>query len=41
MKLPPGVGVCEINGPLFFGASQNARASLGAREGDCCKVLVA
>ncbi len=40
MKVPPGVVVYEINGPLFFGASQNAMASLGAIKGDSFKVLV-
>jgi SulP family sulfate permease len=40
LKLPPGVVVYEINGPLFFGASQNAMASLGAIKGDSFKVLV-
>jgi anti-anti-sigma regulatory factor len=40
IKVPPGVVVYEINGPLFFGASQNAMASLGAIKGDTFKVLV-
>jgi SulP family sulfate permease len=40
IKVPPGVVVYEINGPLFFGASQNAMASLGAIKGDSFKVLV-
>jgi sulfate permease, SulP family len=40
MKAPPGVLVYEINGPLFFGASQNAMATLGAVRGDTFSVLV-
>jgi SulP family sulfate permease len=40
MQLPAGVVVYEINGPLFFGASQNAMASLAAIKGDSFKVLV-
>ena len=38
---PPGVIVYEINGPLFFGAAQNAMATLGAiRNSSSYRVLV-
>jgi SulP family sulfate permease len=40
VKAPKGVLVYEINGPLFFGASQNAMATLAAVRGDTFKVLV-
>ncbi len=40
-KVPPkGVIVYEINGPLFFGATQNAMATLGAIRGESYRVLV-
>jgi SulP family sulfate permease len=37
---PPGVIIYEINGPLFFGATQNAVATLGAIHNESFKVLV-
>ena len=37
---PPGVIIYEINGPLFFGATQNAMATLGAIHNESFKVLV-
>ena len=37
---PPGVVVYEINGPLFFGAAQNAMATLGAIRSSSFRVLV-
>jgi SulP family sulfate permease len=40
VKAPKGVLVYEINGPLFFGASQNAMATLGAVRGDSFRVLI-
>lgn len=40
IKPPKGVVVYEINGPLFFGASQNAMALLGAIKGETFEVLV-
>lgn len=40
IKPPKGVIVYEINGPLFFGASQNAMATLAALRGDTFRVLV-
>ena len=41
VKTPPkGVLLYEINGPLFFGASQNAMSTLGAIRGDSFDVLV-
>jgi SulP family sulfate permease len=41
VKPPPkGVVLYEINGPLFFGATQNAMAALGAIRGDTFQVLV-
>jgi SulP family sulfate permease len=40
IKAPKGVLVYEINGPLFFGASQNAMATLGAVRGDAFQVLI-
>lgn len=39
-KAPKGVILYEINGPLFFGASQNAMATLAAIKGDAFRVLV-
>jgi len=40
VKPPKGVVVYEINGPLFFGASQNAMALLAAIKGESFSVLV-
>lgn len=40
VDLPPGVGYYEINGPLFFGAAQNAMEALHASRGDTFNVLV-
>jgi sulfate permease, SulP family len=40
VKAPKGVLVYEINGPLFFGATQNAMATLRAVRGDTFRVLV-
>lgn len=40
IKAPKGVLVYEINGPLFFGASQNAMSTLAAVRGDSFRVLV-
>lgn len=41
VKTPPkGVLLYEINGPLFFGASQHAMSTLGAIRGDSFDVLV-
>ncbi|MDB4935547.1 MAG: ychM [Labilithrix sp.] len=40
IKAPKGVLVYEINGPLFFGASQNAMSTLGAVRGDSFRVLI-
>jgi SulP family sulfate permease len=37
---PPGVIIYEINGPLFFGATQNAMATLGAIRNNSFRVLV-
>jgi SulP family sulfate permease len=34
VELPPGVQLYEINGPLFFGAAQNAVEALHAAHGD-------
>lgn len=40
-KAPPkGVIIYEINGPLFFGATQNAMATLGAIRNNTFRVLV-
>jgi SulP family sulfate permease len=40
VDLPPGVGYYEVNGPLFFGAAQNAMEALHASRGDTFDVLV-
>jgi SulP family sulfate permease len=40
VKPPKGVVLYEINGPLFFGASQHAMSTLAALKGDTFKVLV-
>ncbi len=38
--VPDGVGLYEIDGPLFFGAAQNAMGALHAAHGDSYAVLV-
>lgn len=38
--LPSGVNLYEVNGPLFFGAAQNAMDALHASRGDTFRVLV-
>jgi sulfate permease, SulP family len=38
--LPSGVNLYEVNGPLFFGAAQNAMAALHASRGDTFRVLI-
>jgi sulfate permease, SulP family len=40
VKLPPGVRMYEISGPLFFGAAQNAMAALQAARGDRFDVMI-
>lgn len=40
VKAPKGVLVYEINGPLFFGATQNAMATLGATKSEAYQVLI-
>jgi SulP family sulfate permease len=40
LNLPRGVGYYEVNGPLFFGAAQNAMEALHASRGDTFEVLV-
>ncbi|MCC6558728.1 MAG: C4-dicarboxylic acid transporter DauA [Polyangiaceae bacterium] len=40
VALPPGVGYYEVNGPLFFGAAQNAMDALHASRGDTFRVLI-
>lgn len=40
VKAPKGVLVYEINGPLFFGAAQNAMATLGTLKSESFSVLV-
>lgn len=40
VNAPKGVLVYEINGPLFFGAAQNAMAALATVKGDTFDVLV-
>jgi sulfate permease, SulP family len=40
VNLPPGVGYYEVNGPLFFGAAQNAMEALHASRGDTFDVMV-
>ncbi|MFT3765277.1 MAG: C4-dicarboxylic acid transporter DauA [Minicystis sp.] len=40
IELPKGVGYYEVNGPLFFGAAQNAMDALHASRGDTFDVLV-
>lgn len=40
LKPPKGVVLYEINGPLFFGASQTAMATLASLKGDSFRVLV-
>jgi SulP family sulfate permease len=40
VDLPPGVSFYEINGPLFFGAAQNAMAALHASHSDAFHALI-
>ena len=40
LDLPPGASFYEINGPLFFGAAQNAMEALHASHRDAFRVLV-
>jgi SulP family sulfate permease len=40
VRLPKGASLYEINGPLFFGAAQNAVATLVASRGDTYNVLI-
>jgi SulP family sulfate permease len=40
VRLPPGVALYEINGPLFFGAAQNAMGAIHAIRGDTFAVMV-
>jgi len=39
-RLPKGVALYEINGPLFFGAAQKAMEALHSIRGDTFKVLI-
>jgi len=39
-RLPKGVALYEINGPLFFGAAQKAMQALSSSRGDTYKVLI-
>ena len=38
--LPKGVGLYEINGPLFFGAAQRAMDAIHATRGDRYEVMI-
>jgi SulP family sulfate permease len=40
IDLPPGVSLYEINGPLFFGAAQNAMAALQASHTDAFFAII-
>jgi SulP family sulfate permease len=40
VDLPPGVSFYEINGPLFFGAAQNAMEALHASHSDAFHALI-
>jgi SulP family sulfate permease len=40
VDLPPGVSFYEINGPLFFGAAQNAMEALRASHNDAFHALI-
>ena len=40
IKLPAKVGLYEIDGPLFFGAAQNAMGAIHAARGDRFEVMV-
>jgi SulP family sulfate permease len=40
IDLPPGVSFYEINGPLFFGAAQNAMEALHASHSDAFRALI-
>jgi SulP family sulfate permease len=39
-RLPKGVGLYEINGPLFFGAAQKAMDALSSSRSDTYEVLI-
>ncbi|MDP2310735.1 MAG: C4-dicarboxylic acid transporter DauA [Pseudomonadota bacterium] len=39
-KLPPGVAIYEVNGPLFFGAAHQAMEALHASHGDTFHTLI-
>ena len=40
LELPQGVGLYEVQGPLFFGAAERAVHALHASHGDSYRVLV-
>lgn len=40
MRLPEGVALYEINGPLFFGAAQNAMSAIHAIRGDTFTTMI-
>lgn len=40
LVLPPGVGLYEVNGPLFFGAAQKAMGALHVTRGDRFAVMI-
>jgi sulfate permease, SulP family len=40
VRLPKGVGLYEVNGPLFFGAAQNAMESIRASHLDGYRVMI-
>jgi len=40
VRLPPGVALYEINGPLFFGAAQKAMEALSSTSNDTYLVLI-
>jgi SulP family sulfate permease len=40
VRLPPGVALYEINGPLFFGAAQRAMEALGTTRDESYRVLI-
>jgi SulP family sulfate permease len=40
VRLPPGVALYEINGPLFFGAAQKAMEALGTTRDESYRVLI-
>jgi SulP family sulfate permease len=39
-RLPKGVGLYEINGPLFFGAAQKAMEAIHSSRGDGYSVMI-